>query len=284
MSAPIHAPERRPMSAPPPAGPRPRPMSPERRRRLRRTLTLAALAFVLLLWAVTRAFGGEDAPTRADATAKRPTTPASPGSAGVSASAGAAPSETPGAADPTTVPAQGDGKLTIVAVPGADTARPGKTVTFGVEVEGGLGIDAGRFAAQVRQILSDPRGWESADGIHFVALSPEQRAAGATPDIRVTLASPALTDQLCSPLQTQGKVSCNRHGRAVINALRWTAGVEHFPDLQEYRTYVINHEVGHGLWHPHENCPGPGQRAPIMQQQTLALEGCVAWPYPTTGG
>lgn len=279
MPAPTPAPEqtRRVPISPGPD----RPMSDQRKYRLRRT---AAGAVVLLVLGTGIAkLLGDDTPANAGATTSRSAAPGATKSASKTAAATKAGSSATTSASPakaTSVPQSGDGKITVRAMPGSDTARSGTTKTFTIEAEGGLGLDLTQFATSVRAILSSDQGWEVQDKVHFVGLTPEQAKAGRTPDVRITLASPDLTDELCAPLNTIGEVSCNRQGRAVINAKRWALGVTYYDDLALYRTYLINHEVGHGLWHQHEFCPSPGANAPIMQQQTLGLQGCKAWPYP----
>jgi hypothetical protein len=44
----------------------------------------------------------------------------------------------------------------------------------------------------------------------------------------------------------------------------------------------INHETGHWLGLGHSNCAGPGQAAPVMQQQSIDMQGCRinSWPLP----
>lgn len=162
------------------------------------------------------------------------------------------------------------------------TARAGRVVRYTVEVEGGLGADTRELASVVSTVLADPRGWQSADGVRFVNVPPAEAAQGAAVDVRISLASPDTTDRLCAPLETRGEVSCHNGGRAVLNLRRWLLGVEAYgSDLAAYRTYLVNHEVGHALGHGHVVCPGAGKDAPVMMQQTYGLDGCIAWSWPT---
>lgn len=179
---------------------------------------------------------------------------------------------------------RGDGRLTPVAIPegGLRTGGEGRSVRVSVETEGGLPVDAAEFAAAVAATLSDPRGWQAVDKVRFVEVSPAELAKGAAVDVRIALASPETTDRLCAPLQTRGQVSCHNGGRAVINLTRWQLGAQAYgADLAGYRTYVVNHEVGHSLGHGHAYCAGPGKVAPVMMQQTYGLKGCTAWPWPS---
>jgi hypothetical protein len=159
----------------------------------------------------------------------------------------------------------------------SDVMGEGPLTTFAVEVEEGLPGEAEDFAAAVEEILGDPRSWGN-DGERAI-----QRVDGDDADIRVLLAAPDTVDRLCAPLRTNGFVSCANGNRAIINQNRWVSGVEHFgDDLETYRIYLINHEVGHTLGHGHVACPGEGEVAPVMQQQTLGLQGCEAngWVHP----
>ena len=55
-------------------------------------------------------------------------------------------------------------------------------------------------------------------------------------------------------------------------------------DLARYRTMVINHEVGHRLGHIDNEMTcawgGAGQAAPLMQEQSIFLDGCAINEYP----
>jgi len=171
---------------------------------------------------------------------------------------------------------QGSGNLSVVAGT-SQVYGTGPLRQFIVEVEDGINVDGAGFAAAVEATLADPRGWGSGGEYSF------QRVDGGDYDFRVSLVSPLNVESFCPGVGTGGYTSCRYGERAVINLARWETAVPDYEgDVGIYRLYVVNHEVGHALGNGHEACPGPGELAPVMQQQTLGLDGCVKnpWPYP----
>ncbi|WP_231502897.1 DUF3152 domain-containing protein [Blastococcus sp. URHD0036] len=192
-----------------------------------------------------------------------------------------APTSTPSEAATATYVEQGAGTVTVV--PGSSPVYgTGPLQRFAVEVEDGIGVDGVAFAAAVEQTLADPRGWGNGGQMSFQRVGVEEEAAGDY-DFKVSLISPGNMETYCPGVGTQGYTSCRYGDRAVINLARWETAVPDYEgDVATYRLYVVNHEVGHALGNGHEQCGGAGELAPVMQQQTLGLEGCTKnpWPYP----
>lgn len=139
--------------------------------------------------------------------------------------------------------------------------------------ETGLMDEASAFGRRVADTLLDERGWGRA-GIGFCW-------SDGPPDVVITLASPAKIDELCYPIATHGEVSCAIDGRVAINEMRWRTATPAWESIEDYRRYVINHEVGHALGMPHRyNCTKSG-RAPLMMQQSRDKKRCDTpgvWP------
>ena len=188
----------------------------------------------------------------------------------------AAPATPPPVVAPVPFVEQGSGDLSVV--PGSSQVYgSGPLQRFLVEVEDGINVDGAGFAAAVEATLADPRGWGAGGELSF------QRVDGGDYDFRVSLVSPVNVESFCPGVGTGGYTSCRYGERAVINLARWETAVPDYQgDVATYRQYVVNHEVGHALGNGHEPCPGSGELAPVMQQQTLGLDGCVknAWPFP----
>lgn len=180
---------------------------------------------------------------------------------------------------------EGDGKFE--AVKGFDKAPgAGQKYRYRVDVEEGLGLDAGLFADAVQKTLNDERSWAHNGGRTF------ERISSGTPDFVITLASPGTTAFWCAKSgldTTVDNVSCDSASteRVMINAYRWAQGAETYGDqIHAYRQMLINHEIGHRLRYDHVTCDKNGELAPVMQQQSkfLTYKGitCKAnpWPYP----
>jgi hypothetical protein len=245
---------------------------------------LLAIATIAALLDV--ALGSPRLPDRADAAApttaatefRPPPTAATPTTA---AQGDVAPSEAPPTVGVESHVEQGAGTLTVVDGTSA-VYGTGPLKRFIVEVEDGIGIDGVPFAQAVETTLGDPRSWGNGGRMSFQRVGAAEAAAGQF-DFKVSLVSPGNMEAYCPGVGTGGYTSCRYGDRAVINLARWATAVPDYEgDVATYRLYVVNHEVGHALGNGHQDCPGAGQAAPVMQQQTLGLHGCVknAWPYP----
>ncbi|WP_268996556.1 DUF3152 domain-containing protein [Saccharothrix luteola] len=140
-------------------------------------------------------------------------------------------------------------------------------ITYSVEVEDGVVLPHGddSFAAVVDHVLRHPRGWASRHAFRRVG-------GDAEPELRIRLTSQRTARSLCG-FELPYDTSC-RIGSAVhLSSARWFRGAHTYgDDLRGYRTYAVNHEVGHFLGLGHEVCPADGAPAPVMMQQTLSVD------------
>jgi uncharacterized protein DUF3152 len=197
------------------------------------------------------------------------------------------------------VPRNGAGTFTG-ATGGTDVVGTGATlVKYRVEVEDGIPwgstpvVTSASFAVAVDNAIAGPQGWtrsaESpityADNHLTNASWSFQRVSGNEYSVRIRLATPDTVDKLCAAVgvQTQGIYSC-RYGQTIlVNLRRWLKGIAGFPAGIAYKDMVINHELGHFLGFDHMKCPGDGKVAPVMQVQTITLNGCTPNAFPFGG-
>lgn len=140
-----------------------------------------------------------------------------------------------------------------------------KIVRFRTEVDPDVQYSAERFREEVTVYLHDPNGWAR---WHSFEYAPTGRAKV------IRLASKkTIKEAGCK----EDGLSCATLGGTDIwlNADRWIHGAPKSKlSLEDYRQYMVSHEMGHSLGYQHAKCPGSGP-VPVMVQQTLGIGMCT---------
>lgn len=155
-----------------------------------------------------------------------------------------------------------------------DDTYVSRSFTYSVEVWGTVYADVGEFRSLAAETLNSSSGWGGA-GIRFAEV-----ASGGS--FTLVLAEPARVAAI-SPI-CSSEYSCRVGRYVIINDQRWRTATPSWNgaggSLRDYRHMVVNHETGHWLGFGHAYCSGSGQPAPVMQQQSISLQGCAFNPWP----
>lgn len=154
----------------------------------------------------------------------------------------------------------------------AHEVPPLRTITYQVQQRGVVVSDLEEFAQHAAATFADPRGWSLGGTLDFVRVP-----SGG--EFTLWLAEASTLPSFGAPCHPSW--SCRSGRNVIINETRWrTASPSWTGSLDDYRHYVVVHELGHWLGQGHAACPGRGQPAPVMQQQSIGLQGCLSnvWP------
>jgi hypothetical protein len=126
----------------------------------------------------------------------------------------------------------------------------------------------------VDSILQDESRWDALN-VKFVPFwkssnSKNERKA----DVNIHLSNDKTIKKECG---FEG-LSCAMVGgnNIYLNETNWLKGSSKSKlSLEEYRKYVLTHEMCHILGYLHEECTGKGNKVSILQQQTVGIGDCV---------
>lgn len=153
----------------------------------------------------------------------------------------------------------------------------GRVFTYTVRTDG-TQASLSEFSALASETLNHPRGWSK------LGATFKEVPSGGQFNLILAAASrvPSYAPGGCS-----AEWSCRVGVSVIINEMRWNGATPAWNaaggGLRDYRHMVVNHEVGHWLGHDHLGCGSPGSLAPIMQQQSIDLQGCRFNPWPLAG-
>lgn len=150
-----------------------------------------------------------------------------------------------------------------------------RSVTYCVAAKGVDPTFLPELEAKLASVYSDSRGWALGGANTFIKVT-----SGCNLTVWLTAAElmPSF-GAICDSMW-----SCTVWPNVILNFDRWRFASPAWNggggNLDDYRTMVINHETGHWFGFGHRFCQGAGQLAPVMQQQSISLQGCASNPWP----
>ncbi|HWH30212.1 MAG TPA: DUF3152 domain-containing protein [Mycobacteriales bacterium] len=165
--------------------------------------------------------------------------------------------------------------LVVAAVPATSGVTAGqvaqKTLTYEVRTKGAVRSDVAVFRRIAARTFNDRRGWSLGGSLRY----REVASGGA---FTLWLSEASQVPSFGSPCHS--RYSCRIGRNVIINDDRWRLGTSTWTQVPEYRSYVLNHELGHWLGLGHTSCSRSGAPAAVMQQQSISLQGCVSNTWP----
>jgi hypothetical protein len=149
-----------------------------------------------------------------------------------------------------------------------------KTLKYSINFSNGLRVQRQRIIRKVEETLSDKRGWTRM-GYKFVLIEGKKESV----DFTIQFVSNSYVERICN---FTGLSCADTNTKTIyMNIYNWRNGRSLSGlNTDDYRTYMINHEVGHILGRGHLQCGNRGTRVPVMVQQTLGIGDCRPNPWP----
>ena len=155
-------------------------------------------------------------------------------------------------------------------------------LTYIVKFDKSLRMNETLVENKIRTVLQDPRGWLS-HGYIFEQVDKKSDGYKSDKkyksDVVIKIVPAKTVEKICS---FKGLSCADLNDNTIyLNVNRWRRGSKYSKlNLDNYRVYLVNHEMGHILGRGHSECLKTNSKVPVMVQQTLGIGRCKPNPWP----